>query len=265
MIEDVFAGALNIGRISGTPAHIQIERWFMEVIGQGELAPGDKLPREQDLAVAFGVSRMTLRQALAGLKQRGVVDRVPGRAGGTFVVEPKIECDLTGLAGFTEQLRRANLRARAKVIRASTIAAPRAVAAALDLDRGALVHEVVRVRSAERTPLALERSFFPEAVFPDLLTHGLTGSLYRLIAQQYGQEPHTAVEYLEPVSTTAIEAELLGVEPGVAVMLIERTAQTVAGLPVEFARDLLRPDRLRISVRSGWEPGGRAAQPFRRD
>jgi GntR family transcriptional regulator len=257
--EQIFATVVELQRHAGTTAHAQIERWFMDAIAGGELAPGDRLPREQDLAGSFGVSRMTLRQALSELEGRGVIERVPGRAGGTFIREPKIECDLTGLAGFTEQLRRANLKARARVISAETVTAPRAVATALRVQRSALVHEVVRVRLADRLPLALERSYFPAEVFPDLLSQRLTGSLYRLMGRRYKQEPRTAVEALEPVRSTATEAKLLGLDPETALMLIERTAFTAAGLPVEYARDLFRPDRIRISVRSGWQDGRSAA------
>jgi GntR family transcriptional regulator len=254
VLDLLFAHPHPISRTSGTPAHSQIERWFMDMIAHGELAPGDRLPREQDLATVFGVSRMTLRQALAGLEQRGVVDRVPGRSGGTFVVEPKIECDLTGLTGFTEQLKRANLRAKARVVTAATCRAPRGVATALGLERDGLVHEIVRVRSVEDTPLALERSYFPAAVFQDFLSLDLTGSLYRLMDSAYGQAPRTASEYLEPLLPSSTEAELLGLPEGQPAMLIERTAFTAAGVPVEFARDLFRPDRVRISVRSGLNP-----------
>ncbi len=228
-----------------------IERWFVEALGRGDLAPGDRLPRESDLAGLFGVSRMTLRQALAALDIRGVLERIPGRSGGTFIIEPKIDCDLTGLAGFTEQLRRAQLRASARIVRAQTISASRTMALALNLDREALVHEIVRVRAADKRPLALEHSYFPADVFPDLLSHRLTGSLYRLLARQYQQEPKTAVEYLEPAILTTEQAVLLEAQVGDAVMLVERTASTTAGLAVEYARDLFRPDRIRISVRSG--------------
>ncbi|MDQ1752903.1 MAG: GntR family transcriptional regulator [Pseudonocardiales bacterium] len=114
------------------------------------------------------------------------------------------------------------------------------------------VHEVVRVRSADRQPLALERSFFPAGIFGDLLEHDLTGSLYHLLTNRYEQRPLTATEFLEPVNPTETETELLGLEQGIAVMLVERTAFTAAGLAVEYARDLFRPDRVRISVHSGW-------------
>ena len=56
---------------------------------------------------------------------------------------------------------------------------------------------------------------------------------------------------MEPVIARADEAELLRVEPGTALMLVTRTAFTTAGLAVEFARDLFRPDRIKIALRTG--------------
>lgn len=235
----------------GQPVHVQIERWLTDLIGRGELVPGDRLPREDELASLLGVSRMTLRQALATLESHGIVVKKTGRAGGTFVTEPRIECDLTGLAGFTEQMRRAHVRPGAKIISAETVPAPAAVASALAMDRGGPVHKVIRVRTARRKPLALERSYFPFEPFPDLLRHGLTGSIYELLTRQYGQQPHTANETLEPVIARVEEAELLEIAENSPLMLIERTAFTAAGLAVEYARDLFRPDRVRISFRTG--------------
>jgi GntR family transcriptional regulator len=129
--------------------------------------------------------------------------------------------------------------------------ATRSVAAGLSMERGADVHEVIRVRTANREPLALERAYFPAAAFPDLLDQRLTGSIYSLLARHYGQRPHTAVETLEPVAVGLSEATLLHIDVGTPVMLIERTAFTAAGLAVEFARDLFRSDRMRISLRTG--------------
>lgn len=236
---------------AGSPLHAQIERWLIDVIGRGDLVSGDRLPREGDLAAALGVSRMTLRQALSTMEAQGTVVRRPGRSGGTYVSEPRIECDLTGLAGFTEQMRRANIRAGARVVSALTLPATAAVAGALSIPRGDDVHEIVRVRTARRQPLALERSYFPAEVFPDLLTHRLTGSLYDLLRRHYGQTPYVASENLEPIIAGAAEAEMLGVEATSALMAIERTASTAAGLPVEYARDLFRPDKVRITFRTG--------------
>lgn len=241
--------APDLDRESGLAVHVQIERWLVDVIARRDLSPGDRLPAERDLAKRLGVSRMTLRQALDGLQRRGVLERVPGRSGGAFVVEPKIECDLTGSAGFTEQMRRAHRRAGARVRKASTVPADATVADALGVDLGAPVHEIVRVRSANRTPIAFERSFFPAERFPDLVEQRLTGSLYRLLGRAYDSSPSDILEYLEPTVARADEAAELAIAAGTPLILIERTAYS-SSIAVEFARDLFRADRVRVMVRS---------------
>jgi GntR family transcriptional regulator len=243
-------------KLTGTaPAHVEIERWLVAAIGRRELSAGDKLPPEAELAARIGVSRMTLRQALGRLEARGVITRRPGRRGGTFVAEPRIDVDLTGWAGFTAQLRRAHVRAGAQVVLARTLPATPDVATALALARGEPVHEVARVRSAQRLPVALERSWFPAAAFPGLLDHRLTGSLYTLLHKEFGHQPRTAEEFVDPVVADPDSARLLGVEHGRPLLRVERTAYTAAGLAVEFARDLFRTDRVRLHVRSDLGPG----------
>jgi GntR family transcriptional regulator len=251
VVSEALGTAPDLARASSRPAYVRIEQWLTTCIVDGTLVPGDKLPREESFAAALGVSRMTLRQALAALERQGTIARRPGRLGGTFIAEPKIVCDLTGLAGFTEQMRRAQVRAGARLVSAETRTAGRRTARALGLEPGDLVHEVVRVRSANREPLALERAWFPAARFPDLLDHRLTGSLYTVLRKRYGQAPHTATEVLEPVIASAEQARLLRIEEGSPLMLIERTAFTVAAIAVEFSRDLFRADRARITLRTG--------------
>src|SRR5205814_4743597 len=123
----------RIVREPGNPLHGQIEDWLAGQIATGALAPGDRLPTEQDLAKWFGVSRMTLRHALAELARRGLVTRTVGRHGGTVVAAAKLEQDLTTLAGFSEQLRRHGMVAGAKVLSARSRPAGPAAAAALRL------------------------------------------------------------------------------------------------------------------------------------
>jgi GntR family transcriptional regulator len=245
----------DLSQPSALPSHTRIEHWMAQAISDRILVPGDKLPVEGELAAVLGVSRATLRQAWASLEVHGVLRRRRGRGGGTFVAEPRIDCDLTGLAGFTEQMRRADREPGAELVSASTLAAVAHVATALHLHRGASVHEVIRVRSANGEPLALERSYFPGELFPGFLEHSLSGSLYELMREEYGQSPHTAVESLEPVIADATVSARLEVPLGAPVMLIERTAFTVGGLAVEFAHDIFRSDRVRITLRTGFDAG----------
>jgi GntR family transcriptional regulator len=238
----------KIVRGPGTTVHGQIEDWLADAIASGQLKPGDRLPTEQELAAWLGVSRMTLRHALAELAQRGLVTRTVGRNGGTFVAEPKLVQDLTVLAGFSEQLRKRGLVAGARVLAASEIPASRAAAIALEIEVGEPVYEVRRLRLADGKPILIEHSLFPARHCPGLLDSRLDGSLYELLEQKYGQRPHRAKESLEPVTAGVREAEALQVAEGAPLMLVERTAYTRSGVPLEYARDLFRGDRTRVVV-----------------
>ena len=240
------------------PAHVRIAAWLLARAHRGALWDGDKLPPEEVLAGALGVSRMTLRQALGSLEQQGWIERRRGRTGGNFVQTPRIDVDLTGMSGFTEQMRRANVRAGARVVRSSVVAPSAEVAKELQLRRRDRVVELVRVRSAHREPLALEESYLPADLFPGLAGRRLTGSLYAAMRLHYGLAPHHAQEWLEPEIVSHEHAQLLGIEDGAAVMLVTRRAVTETGLPVEFARDRYRADRSRISLHTQVDRSGPA-------
>lgn len=243
-------GKPRLAKTTDEPSHTRIEHWLMERIAAGQLLPDDKLPPEGELAAALGVSRMTLRQALGSLETRGLVERRRGRTGGTVIREPRIECDLTGLPGFTEQMARANVRAGARVVRVQRMRASSAVASALELSKEKDVFEIIRVRSARREPLALEETYLPCHLFAGLDRRRLTGSIYTIMGRDYDLAPHNAQEWLEPALASPEHAKLLEIEPGAALMLVTRTSYTASGIPVEHAYDRYRPDRTRISLRT---------------
>jgi GntR family transcriptional regulator len=193
----------------------------------GELAPGDRLPPVRALAAGHGVSRMTVRQALQRLESLGLIERVIGRNGGSFVARPKLERDLGTFGGLSAQLARQGVLAGARVVSAG------------EEDDGI---EIVRVRLADGEPFALERSWFPQR-FGELLEFELTGSLYDLLGDE---APVRAVERLEPVLADAVEAAALEVRVGAPLMLVHREAFDAVGELVERARDLFRGDRTRI-------------------
>lgn len=248
MDHTVLRAAPDLRQPDELPAHTRIEQWLEQLITRQKLRTGDRLPAEVDMASGLGVSRMTLRQALSSLEAKGLLVRKRGRWGGSFVAEPRIELELSGLPGFTEQMRRAQVRAGAEVLEAATRRPSPAVREALQLRVGVQVHEIRRVRSANREPIAIEDSYFPADVFADLLDQELTGSLYSVMGKVYGRPPHSAVEVLDPVMATPEQAELLEVDPGAPLMRVTRTAYAADGLPVEHAFDYLRADRTRITL-----------------
>ena len=221
------------------PAHAQIELALEHAIDRGRLTPGDRLPAERELAERYGVSRMTLRQALGALERRGRLTRSKGRYGGTFVAEPKLE--LTGASGLSDQLRGLGVAAGARVLSALERDATRAESLL-----GARVFAIERVRLANGEPVALERGAYAADAFPGLLEEALDGSLYALMRARYDEVPVRAAERLEPGLARADECASLCIEPGAPVMLVERTAYSAAGRPLELSRDVFRGDRTRI-------------------
>jgi GntR family transcriptional regulator len=211
--------------------HARITGEIEAAISRGALAPGDRLPPERTLAEQYGVSRMTVRQALQTLESRGLLRRAIGRNGGSFVAAPKLERDLGTFGGLSAQLARQGVAAGAEVLSAH--------------DDGDSV-EIVRLRLADGEPFALERSRFPSERFAALLQLELTGSLYELLAEHFDAAPVRAVERIEPVVANEDEAAALHVRVGAPLMLVDRTAYDDAGLVVESARDVFRGDRMRI-------------------
>ena len=227
-----------------------VRRRLLEQINSGALQPGQRLGAERDLAVEYGVSRSSLRQALAALESDGVVRRVPGRGGGTFVSSDKVDRDLSRIVGVPALLRGQGFTAGSKVLSAAVVTADEGTRQALRLDVGTLVCDIVRIRLADGSPISLEHARFPAERFPGLLEQPLGVSLYELLEQQYGVRPTEAEERIEVVSATADEGQILGVAEGAPLISIDRVAVDQDGVPFETAHDLFRADRTRLTVRT---------------
>ena len=232
------------------PLHAAIEADIEAAIASGELPVGARLPPERELAAMLGVSRMTVRQALGALERDGLVRRVVGRLGGTFVADRKAEHRPARLEGLSAELRRQGLAAGTRVISATVRPAGRRTVSALGLDGRTPVVVVARLRLGDGEPLALERSSLPAGLFPGLEALDLSGSLYDTMRDGFGWAPARAVERLEPVAARPADARALGVRRGTPLMLVERIAYAADGTPLEFARDRFRGDRTRIVVES---------------
>ncbi len=232
------------------PAADSVRRALLERIRSGELVPGQRLGAERDLARQLGVSRSTLRQALGSLELSGQVRRTPGRGGGTFISHGKIERDLSRVVGLPALLRAQGIVAGTQVVGTATLPADEATRAALSLDEGDFVFDVVRIRLADGSPISLEHARLPATRFPGLLEHPLGGSLYELLQLSYGVEPGEAVERIEVASASSDEARILGVTEGAPLLSITRTTVDQDGAPLEYSHDLFRGDRTRITVRT---------------
>jgi GntR family transcriptional regulator len=227
------------------PIYRGVARELAGLIRGGDLLPGVRVPSERELAGEYGISRMTARAALNLLEQRGLIERRD--RSGTFVASPKIALDLSTVAGLSARLLRQGITPGAEVIEGRTAAAgdlDAAVAEALGVADDEPVHVIVRRRTGNGEPLALEESYFPSRYCVDLLDGDLTGSIYELLRDGYGLEPARLHQEVELTQLDTVAAVKLGVRPDVPVLLVTRTAWDTGERPIEFARDLYRGDRL---------------------
>ncbi len=222
----------------------------LDLISSGALRPGDRLGTERDLAAQLSVSRSTLRQVLAVLADSGIIRRVPGRSGGTFVAHTKVDRDLSVIVGLPEYLRRQGFVAGTQVLSATMSGADDVAANHLGVPAGSLVIDIVRIRLADGIPISLERVQLPAETFPGLLELPLGGSIYGLLDTHYGITPDEVVEHLEVVEASSDEAALLGVHVRAPLLAITRTSSTSAGVPFEFSHDLFRADRTCVTFRT---------------
>jgi GntR family transcriptional regulator len=237
------------------PTADDVRRRILDEISGGALLAGERLGAERDMSERYGVSRSTLRAALDALESAGAVRRVPGRSGGTFVAERRVERDLTSLAGLPSYLRRQGFESGARVLSTTTAEADAETASALAIGVGAVVFEIVRIRLADGEPISYEHARFPAARFPGLLDHPLGGSLYSLLESVYGVLPGESEERIEVVGASATAARVLGVRRSAPIVSIARSTVDSEGRPFELSHDLFRADRVRIVVRARADAG----------
>jgi DNA-binding transcriptional regulator YhcF (GntR family) len=135
---------LQFRRGGPLPLHSQIAEAFRKAIQEGRLKPGDRLPSEPELVTQLGVSRATIRQAMAELLAEGLIYRYQGR--GTFVAPQKLEHPLQRLISFSEDIRSRGMQPGSKLLFFGQVNADAEIAAYLQIPPGKTVLRIYRLR-----------------------------------------------------------------------------------------------------------------------
>lgn len=237
-----------LDKSSFTPMYFQIQAQLLKMIQSGQLRPGDALPSEEELSRIYGVSRMTSRQALQVLRGKGFVSRQKGQ--GSFVSQPRVEKDIAHLCGFTAEMRALGITAASKVLEKGVSPATAETAARLGIAEDAPVFRLLRLRLADRLPIAIEEIRLPHSRFPGVEKLDFSRlSLYQTLRDRYEIRVSRADEILEARSATRREADLLEVQMRSSLLSISRTLWSTDGLPVETADSVYRGDRYRAVLR----------------
>jgi GntR family transcriptional regulator len=227
------------------PLYHQIKNILMAGIESGEWEPGQQIPTETSLSERFGVSKITVRQALRDLVDLGYIRREQGR--GTFVSKAKLSQGPRELTSFSEEMRRHNLPAQTKVLEQRIQGADAAVAEALHIAIGQPVIILKRLRIAACEPMGIQTAHIPAGLTPGLVELNLENvSLYEVLESRYGLFPASAREAYTAVLAEAEEAALLGIDLHSAALAVRRVTFLPSGDPLELVNSIVRGDRYRV-------------------
>lgn len=223
--------------------HHQVKEDLLLRLRAGTWSPGTEIPPEPALCAHYRVSRGTLRRAVGDLVNEGYLERYRGR--GTFVSPPKLESRFAGSFGrFT--VVGPSLESRSRVVFCRRRKAQESVASVLGLERGEAVWHLERVRYAGERPAALQASYLPCALFPELARQPLgTRFLLDVMTEVYAVPLLRAVEVVDPTKADGYAARQLGIKPGTPLFRVERRTYSTAERVVEYRLSVLRGDIFR--------------------
>jgi len=230
------------------PYYIQLMDILKEKVQHAEWAPGDQIPGEQDLCEHYQVSRTVVRQALRELEYEGVISRQKGK--GTFISLPKISEGLVQkLTGFYQDMVERGLNPGTKVLHQNVIPSNDKIARFLNIKTGEKLIDIQRLRFINEEPIQLVTTYIPYEICPALASVDLTNcSLYEYLEKEYEIFITKGRRFIEAVLANDFEAELLGIERGAPLLMLDSISYSDDGIPIEYYHALHRGDRSRFEV-----------------
>ena len=228
--------SVPVDRASPVPLYYQVAQVLEHAIETGELPAGSRLENEIALAERLGLSRPTVRRAIAYLVDQGLVVRKRGI--GTQVVHAKVRRPLE-LTSLYDDLITDGRRPGTRVLTLESVRAPDTVAHALGLEDGAPVLFMARLRSAGGEPLAVMHNYIPVNLLSVTARDLERTGLYDLM-RTAGIRPHMATQTVGARGASAAEARSLAERKGAPLLTMQRTTYDDAGRGVEYGDHVYR-------------------------
>jgi GntR family transcriptional regulator len=220
--------------------YLAVHQSLRELLSSNEYSTGALLPSESDLAFRYGTSRVTLRKALAKLKDEGLIDSRQGF--GWFAVTVPLRQSLDALRTIETEITAGGRRARRQLLAFSLRAAPPRVAEILAVDQ---VLEIVRLNLADEEPLGRNSAWVPAALAADISLADIEKhSLHDLLPVHLAR----ATQVITAVAATAEDASLLNVPTNSPLLRSERTTYDAGGTAVLVSEAVYNPLRTEFMV-----------------
>ena len=233
---------------SSQPLYLQIKTVIAQRIQEGDYLPLERLPSESELIKVFGVSRITVRQALRDLHGEGLVFSVQGK--GTFVSKPKAIQNVQRLQGFGEAMVPQGYEITTSVISVQEARPPQEVAEALGIKQSDLVIELKRVRNLNREPISIDHSFYPLEIGRLLMGKDLSQDIFPMMENEFNIALSYAELRIQATLADTDEVRYLDYPADSPVLKIRRLVFIETSQPVAIEILSYRGDTFRYHLRA---------------
>lgn len=223
-----------------SPIYIQIHNQIKTWIESEKWLVGEKIPSERELAVEFGVSRMTLRQAVQTLVDEGILERRIGA--GTFVSNKKVQEKMSGVTSFTELTTAQGKVPTSKTISFLVTTPSLSESEKLQLPPGVRVLRMERIRYADELPICFEVATVPYELVAKFDRDQITTSLYATLEQEGLTIGHAQQTVSSMLASEQIAA-YLKLKRGAAILRLRQVTKLGDGRPFEYVRTQYAGDR----------------------
>ena len=228
------------------PVAVQVANQLRGLLRR-EYAGGGRLPGENALAAHLGVSRGTLRQALAILQQEGLISRHQGL--GTFANEPVlgIPARIDYAYEFSELINASGYEADVKLLEKGRVAADADTARRLQIEPGAPLLRMRKLHLASGQPAIYVDYVLPIAVIgEDYDPAEIEQAPWRYLLHRYHRQMKYVVSELVPILAEGELAELLGVACGTPTLKFIEISYDTKNAPLVFANVFFRHPIIRF-------------------
>jgi DNA-binding GntR family transcriptional regulator len=247
-----------LDRNGNIPLVYQLGEAIRDKIVRGEYRLGEPIPTEEQLQKLYGVSRTTVRLALAKLVNEGYIRRQQGK--GTFVnpsglvtkSRPKpLSTDMFGVKSTTQIIQSAGMKVRTEVLQFAHELPSADVAEKLGINEKDPVLHFERIRYADERPLVLEKSWIPATQCPDLKREDVRGSLYLVLFKKYHHHLAAAHQSLRATLASELDARILDLQIGEPVMLVRGVTYLGDGRAIEVQESHFRGESIEFIIELG--------------
>jgi GntR family transcriptional regulator len=247
-----------LDRKANIPLVYQLGEAIRTKIVRGEYRLGEPIPTEEQLQKFYGVSRTTVRLALAKLVNEGYIRREQGK--GTYVNpqglvtrgKPKpLSRDMFGIKNTSQIIQSAGMKVSTEVLYFARELPSEDVAEKLGINKSDPVLHFERVRYAGDRPLVLEKSWIPAGQCPDLKREDLKGSLYMVLFKKYHHHIAAAHQSLRAILASEPDARILDLQIGEPVMLVHGVAYLDDGRAIEVEESHFRAESIEFIIELG--------------